>query len=217
MNLKRIAACLLLCVLLLSVAVPSVQAAPSDTVYVRKHVSLVYDNSGSMSSELDGIPNLKWTYASYAAQIFAGLLNETDSLTLTLMNHNSGTSTMDVNLAGDRQKQVDQLRDLTNFAKGGTPFASVTDARKVLEKKGLLADSQIGDNVISKSEQYWLVLTTDGQFENGNKSREELENDLEVLLKDYSNLQLVYFGIGAKGDNSDQAAHDLRDSSKRNA
>ena len=56
---------------------PTAQAAPADTVYVRKHVSLVYDNSGSMKQKQDNIKNLKWSYASYAAQIFAGLLNET--------------------------------------------------------------------------------------------------------------------------------------------
>lgn len=214
---KRFASWLLICLLLLSFVIPRAEAADADTVYVRKHVSLVYDNSGSMSQELDNAKNLKWTYASYAAQIFAGLLNETDSLTMTLMNENKGTKTLEVDLAGDRQKQVDQLRELTNYAKGGTPFNSVADAEQALIKKGLLADAQIGDNAVNKSEQFWLVLTTDGQFEDGTKTVEETERDLEALLKKYSNLQLVYFGIGTEGDNSDQAAIDLRNSDRLNA
>ena len=74
MRCKRIAVCLLLCVLLLSIAAPGISVAPADTVYVRKNVSLVYDNSGSMSMEIPGLDNLKWTYASYAAQVFAGLV-----------------------------------------------------------------------------------------------------------------------------------------------
>jgi len=220
MRFKRFVTGLLLVAFLLPTLASVGAAAPSDssdTVYVRKHVSLVYDNSGSMSSELDNAKNLKWAYASYAAQIFAGLLNDTDSLTLTLMNSNKGTKSLSVDLVGDRQKQVDKLRDVTNYAKGGTPFTSVSDAEQVLIKKGLLADSQIGDNGINKSEQYWLVLTTDGQFENGTKTKEETENDLEVLLKKYSNLQIVYFGIGTEGDNSDQSAIDLRNSSKLSA
>lgn len=216
MQLKRFVVFLLLVALLLPMIPPVTRTASSDTVCVRKHVSLVYDNSGSMSSDVDNGKNLKWTYASYATQIFAGLLNDTDSLTVTLMNSNKGTKTLEVDLTADRQKQVDKIRDITNYAKGLTPFASVTDAEKVLVQKGLLTDAQIGSNVINKSEQYWLVLTTDGLFENGNKSREETERDLEALLKKYSNLQLVYFGIGTEGNSADSAM-DLRDSAKLNA
>ena len=158
MKIKRLAVFLLLVAVLLPFALQRTQAAPADTVYVRKHVSLVYDNSGSMSSDLDNAKNLKWSYASYAAQIFAGLLNDSDSLTMTLMNMNRGTKTIEVDLQADRQKQVDNLLELTNYASGGTPFNSVTDAQQVLIKKGLLADDQIGDNGINKSEQFWLVI-----------------------------------------------------------
>ena len=75
MQLKRFVVFLLLVALLLPMIPPVTRAASSDTVYVRKHVSLVYDNSGSMSSDVDNGKNLKWTYASYATQIFAGLLS----------------------------------------------------------------------------------------------------------------------------------------------
>ena len=75
MGLKRITALLCVLVLLLCLAAPAVKAAEGDTVYVRKHVSLLYDNSGSMKMKLTGAKNLKWAYGSYAAQMFAGLLN----------------------------------------------------------------------------------------------------------------------------------------------
>lgn len=217
MRLKRLVVFLLIAALVLPAVQFEARANQGDTVYVRKHVSLVYDNSGSMSSELYNTKNLKWTYASYATQIFAGLLNDSDSLTVTLMNSSKGTKTMEVDLAGDRQKQVDKIRDVTNYAKGGTPFISLSDAEKVLVNKGLLTDAQIGNNTVSQSEQYWLVLTSDGRFENGKMTVEEMENGLEELLKKYSNLQLVYFGIGTEGDTSDQSAIDLRNSSKLNA
>lgn len=211
MKLKKLAVFALIAALLLPM-LPTAQAAPADTVYVRKHVSLVYDNSGSMKQKLDNAQNLKWTYASYAAQIFAGLLNDKDSLTVTLMNENKNIKKLEVDLAADRQQQVDKLRDVTNYAKGETPFNSVTEAEKVLVQKGLLADAQIGDNAINKNEQYWLVLTTDGQFDNGNMGKAALEKKIEALLKKYSNLQFVYFGIGTEGDTSKEAAIDLRDS-----
>ena len=126
MRMKRLVALLLLAALLLPMAPRFTQAASDDTVYVRKHVSLVYDNSGSMSSEEDSGKNLKWTYASYSTQVFAGLLNDTDSLTLTLMNSNKGTKTLEVDLTADRQAQVDKIRDITNYAKGYTPFVRMT-------------------------------------------------------------------------------------------
>lgn len=216
MRMKRLVVFLLLVALLLPMVPPVTHAASSDTVYVRKHVSMVYDNSGSMVSELDNGKNLKWTYASYATQIFAGLLNDTDSLNVTLMNSYKGSSSLEVDLTADRQKQVDKIRDMTNYAKGYTPFNSVLDAKEVLVRKGLLTDAQIGDNTINKSEQFWLVLTTDGVFEdsNGVKTQQETEAELEKLLKTYSNLQLVYFGIGTEGN---KTALDLRNSAKLNA
>lgn len=217
MRLKKLAVLVLVAALLLPMCLHRIQADPTDTVYVRKHVSMVYDNSGSMSAALNNAKNLKWTYASYATQIFAGLLNDTDSLTMTLMNPKSGVDTLEVDLSADRQAQVDKLLSLTNYAKGGTPLNSLVDAEKVLTEKGLLSDEQIGNSVISKSEQFWLVLTTDGRFENGTVTKEELEITLEELLKKYSNLQLVYFGIGTEGDTSDQQAYDLRESDRLKA
>ena len=207
MKRKQFAVLLLVAALLLSFS-PRTLAAPTDTVYVRKHVSLVYDNSGSMNDN----KALKWTNASYAAQIFAGLLNDSDTLDITLMNSVRGTKSLSIDLAGDRQKQVDKLREMTATADGGTPLESIWEAEKVLTKKGLLADSQIGDNGINMDEQFWLVLTTDGRFENGTVSQAQLESELEQLLKKYSNLQLVYFAFGNAGDDPDIAAYDLQKS-----
>ena len=217
MKCKRLIALLLICLLLLPCMAPIAQAAETDTVYVRKHVSLVYDNSGSM---MNNEKNLKWSYASYAAQIFAGLLNDTDSLTVNLMNQSKGNKTVEVNLSGDRQKEIDSLRNITKYAEGGTPFESVTDALNVLVNKGLLNNDQAKDKEIDRSQQYWLVLTTDGGFEKegflglttGVKSKSELESDLEAILKKYSNLHLVYFGIDTPGASASNRAVDLRDS-----
>lgn len=209
----------LLCVLVMlltsaAAAIPT-QAATGDTVYIRKHISFLYDNSGSMSMDIGKNDNLKWCYASYAAQIFAGLLNDTDSLSFTFMNKTGGKETLEVNLAADRQAQVDAVREATNYAKGGTPFDSVTDAHQALIKKGLLSDKQVGNNQVNQSEQFWLVLTTDGNFNNTTDT--QLVNKLKDLLSTYSNLQVVYFGIGTEGDTSDEAAKDLRNNAALSA
>lgn len=186
----------------------SVQADQTNTVYIRKHISFLYDNSGSMREELQGADNLKWSYASYAAQVFAGLLNDTDSLSFTFMNQTNGTKKLEVDLAADRQGQVDQILSATNYARGGTPLSSVMAAKDVLKDKGLLPDKEIGTGQIDKSQQYWLVLTTDGNFEH--TTADDVAATLETLLQEYSNLQVVYFGIGASGTNAKNVARDFR-------
>lgn len=197
------------------VALP-VQAAVGDTVYIRKHISLLYDNSGSMSMDIGAADNLRWCYASYAAQVFTGLLNDTDSLSFTFMNGvggKSGIKTLAVDLAADRQKQVNKVLNNTNYASGGTPFDSITDAHQALVKKGLLSNDQIGTNQAGQGEQFWLVLTTDGNFYDKNNKeipRSDVVKKLQDLLSKYSNMQMVYFGIGTKGDNSENVALDLR-------
>lgn len=216
MRIRRHIALLCVVVLLtLLLAVP-ISADQTDTVYVCKHISLLYDNSGSMSMNLHNTDNLKWTYASYAAQMFAGLLNDTDSLSFTFMNGAGSASSnrnLEVDLKADRQSEVDKIYSASNFASGNTPFDSISDAKEALVGKGLLSDSQIGTNQIDTSQQYWLVLTTDGNFKDGHGNDLPVDTvvaALETMLKDYSNLQVVYFGIGTKGDDTSEAAQDFR-------
>ena len=228
MSVKRVAALICALVLLCTLA-PAALAAQEDTVYIRKHVSLLYDNSGSMSMDLGNADNLKWCYGSYAAQAFAALLNDMDTLTVTFMNSQEGdrlrdsvTGKLPLDMAADRPAQVSELLKETSWARGSTPVQSIDDALQVLLDKGLKADSQMDGTESFRAEQYWLVLTTDGVFDysepgvgNGeNLSREEVENKLAQILEQYSNLQLVYFGIGTKEDDSDYKAVNFNRSDK---
>ena len=43
----------------------------AESFYIRKIVSVVYDDSGSMEGD-------KWAYANYAMQAFCGMLNSED-------------------------------------------------------------------------------------------------------------------------------------------
>lgn len=213
MNKRRLISliCLLALLVTLTLSVP-VQADQTDTVYVRKHISLVYDNSGSMSQAISGVDNLKWCYASYAAQVFTGLLNETDSLSITFMN-NLKVKQLTLDLSANRQTQVEKVLDATDTARSGTPFSSVNDALNVLIQQGLLSDAQLGSAEVDEGEQFWLVLTTDGRFndDRGNSYREnDVVSSLANILDEYSNLQVVYFGIGTRGDTSNQSALDFR-------
>ncbi len=183
-------------------------AAGESTVYVRKHVSILFDNSGSMREKLPGEPNLKWCYASYAAQVFTGLLNETDSLSLTFMDKEALEN---LDLAGPRQDAVTAVFDKTSSADADTPIASIGEALERLTREGLREG--LGAN--AAGEQFWLVLTTDGVFreEGVNLSAERVCDELEAILERYPDLFVVYFGIGAQNDTSTSKAVDFREGS----
>ncbi len=210
---KRFAALALALALLIGLWGPSVLTADAEedsTVYVRKHVSMLYDDSGSMSStKVEN--NLKWTFASYAAQSFAGLLNDTDTLTITFMNHSDERADqLTVDLQTDRAGQVANVMAATGtvFKQGNTPLDQVDTALQVLLDEGL------GQTGSGQSEQYWLVLMTDGIFTDaaGNELAEEtVLEKFTSLLEAYPQLQLVYFGIGAEGQSGSAPAKDFRE------
>lgn len=182
-------------------------ASSGSTVYVRKHISILYDNSASMRLPLQNdAPNLKWCYASYAAQAFTGLLNDSDTLDITMMN---GSPLHGIDLLNDRQASVDSVLNATSTAAGHTPIVSIDQARRVLSGHGLKEGSGTND----PGEQYWLVLMTDGVFtdaSNNDCSVEQIANELNSLMTEYPDMRLVYFGIGTENDETSNKAIDFR-------
>lgn len=194
--------------ILLLIPAFSVSAANTDsTVYVRKHVCLLYDDSGSMNYDP------RWSYASYAAQTFAGLLNDTD--TLTILRMNQGKLDVDLSKNADRAAEVTKILEGTQNPSGETPAKSITEARTILTQEGLKSDAELARVAEAAAEQYWLVLTTDGVFDDNNyknvKTEEEIAEQqksiqrdllgyLEKVTEGYSSLHLVYFGIGSKDE-----------------
>lgn len=201
--------CLLLLCLLFSLScLFSPTKALESTVYVRKHVSILYDNSGSMSERLQGTKNLKWSYASYAAQVFTGLLNETDTLSVTFMK---GDALTNLYLHGLRQDAVNAVLDRTSVSNGDTPISQIGSALSVLENEGL----KLGSGTNTAGEQYWLVLTTDGVFRENGQDLEpkRVAQEIEAIMKRYPDLHMVYFGIGTQYDTSNSKAVDFRQGS----
>ena len=146
---KRYLSVLLVAIMLLTMVSGLTFSASAESLYIRKIVSLVCDDSGSM----DGV---KWGYANYALQAFCGMLNSEDQLFITYMNaseKNGMYSPESVDLsAGGIQSSINGIRN--HNAKGGTPFASVEAAFSKLQS---VQDS-------NPNTQYWLVVITDGAF-----------------------------------------------------
>ena len=184
---KRILS-VLLATVMLACLIPCFSApVAADSLYIRKIVSVVYDDSGSMGSRLNS--NSKWASANYAMQAFCGMLNSEDELYITYMSNANNNPTylgaaVDVS-AGGIQQSVDAIRNHTRG--GGTPFAAVQSAYNRLLKT---QDS-------NPNTQYWLVVITDGEFETSKNYYQfddkgdpvYRQNSTEVATKDASKLR----------------------------
>ncbi len=166
-------------------------AVSAESLYIRKVVSVVYDDSGSM------LNNNKYAYANYAMQAFCGMLNGEDKLYITYMNGSKQGDKYypeEVDLsAGGIQSSVNSIRD--TISGGGTPYTAVEVA---YEKLKSVKDS-------NPNTQYWLVVITDGAFEiDGLDTPARIERHLNKEFKSYASdkmangthPQLTFMGIG---------------------
>lgn len=187
---KRIVSALLIAVCLASMLLSLPFTVSAESLYIRKIVSVVYDDSGSMSGE-------KHSYANYAMQAFCGMLNSEDQLFITYMNASRyGTThspeTIDLS-AGGIQSSVDSIR--SHKSSGGTPYSAVEAA---FEKLQSVNDS-------NPNTQYWLVVITDGSFDEFNymddsASKKYLNNTFEdytnTVMPNGTTPQITFLAIG---------------------
>lgn len=187
---KRVLSALLAFVLISSVLLCTPITVSAESLYIRKIVSVVYDDSGSMYGD-------KWAYANYAMQSFCGMLNSDDQLFITYMSHsqqstNYNPEKIDLS-AGGIQSSIDSIRKHTDS--GSTPYTAVDTAYNKLKS---VKDS-------NPNTQYWLVVITDGAFnEHDSMSNNERKNVLNTNFKKYAegvmpndtNPQITFLGIG---------------------
>ncbi len=187
---KRVISALLTFVLLFSVLLCMPMSVSAESMYIRKIVSVVYDDSGSMSGD-------KFAYANYAMQSFCGMLNSDDQLFITYMKDSQMSADytpekIDLGAAGI-QNSVDTIR--AHPEGGGTPYAAVEKAYSKL--KGV-QDS-------NPNTQYWLVVITDGAFdeheylsdqEKSEQLNREFEKYTNEVMPNGTNPQITFLGIG---------------------
>lgn len=187
---KRWIALVLALVMMSTVMLCMPLTASAESLYIRKIVSVVYDDSGSMAGD-------KWAFANYAMQSFCGMLNSEDQLYITYMSevlYNSGYEPEQIDLsASGIQSSVDSIR--RHYDSASTPFDAVETA---YEKLKSVDDS-------NPNTQYWLVIITDGVFDECNyMTVNEATNYLNDSLADYrketmpngTKPQLTFLGIG---------------------
>ena len=136
-------------------------------------INLVYDDSGSMIYS-DGSKVDRWCQAKYAMEVFAAMLGTNDTMNIYYMSdfESGGKWAPSISLKGadGAKTNVSKLHD-TVTAAGNTPFASVTSAYNDL--KNIQADEK------------WLVVLTDGQFQNAGNIKEyfnSVPDDIKVMF-----------------------------------
>lgn len=172
---KRLLSIALVIFVLLSLTITA--SADTDTaVRNKKIVSIVYDDSGSMAGN-------NWVQANYAMQTFASMLNKEDELYITYMNSMGGSQKIDT---ADLNNAVKDIRNHSDS--GGTPYSAV--------QEGISTLRGISDNNLNT--QYWLVVFTDGGFNDADLP--EVERDISSFAKETmpnnSNPSVYYLTLG---------------------
>ncbi len=185
---------LLLCAALLTTYVCLVFASEGNEILSpKKIISVVYDDSGSMASDN------RYVYTNYAMQGLTALLNERDELFITSMTDESNAHRYSLQ---DIPAAVKKIKNGFRPS-GGTPVKSIETALAALENS---KDTDI-------STQYWLVVTTDGLFDELNQfDPSDLQNKMDALkgktMPNNSVLNVIYLGMGnAMSIQEDPAQH----------
>ncbi len=186
---KRLSCVVLILILIFSVCAMNVSATENkENKTIKKIISIVYDDSGSMNNQ-----NEDWAYASYSLQNMIGLMNPQDELSVVKMSSPTQVVGFDLSTTASRAEGIKSVEGWG--ARGGTPFTAVqTSVDWLKSKKSEYADSQ--------SVEFWLVIITDGSFENGYPSN--MTNYLNELKDSMGNSKFegIFVAVGKKVPNS---------------
>lgn len=179
--LKKNICVLLLLVFVSTFAFPLMAAAESGSP--ARIINVVYDDSGSMYSN-DGVQVDTWSQAKYSMEVFAALLGEKDTMNVYYMSdyRNGTTSAPRITLKGadGASANVAKIHNQTTKA-GNTPFNSVRKA--------------LADLSNASADEKWLVILTDGEFEDGAMSKDEIDSFLSSKSDD---INVMFLGMGSK-------------------
>lgn len=185
---RRLAAGVLACVLLLSAMCISVTAVGATKRSTSRAIAIVFDNSGSMYME----QNKAWCRATYAIEVFASMMNEGDTLQVYPMyditvGGITYTSQNPFSISGGSDTSV--IQTMYSPYAGDTPIETIGDAYNGVKKV--------------KADEKWLIVLTDGAlfYEDEKELGTEKENGptkarLEEVLTEYNrDMNVLYLGI----------------------
>ena len=179
---KKLVCVVVAIVILLGTYNFSTFSAYADDNVPSRVVNLVYDDSGSMIVDDKGGKVDTWCQAKYAMEVLAAMLSENDTMNVYVMSDfETGTSNDPrVILKGTdgTKTNVKKIHNMVTTA-GNTPFNAVRKAEKDLKSV--------------KADEKWLVILTDGEFEDGAIGQRETDDFLSDKPDD---IKVMYLGMG---------------------
>lgn len=168
----------------------------NDVRYKKKIVSVLFDNSGSMDL---GRNNTE--LARYSLEMLATLLSEKDELYITPMNSNaySDGSAFEIKLDSKiKQSEIEEkiINNKALYANGMTPKSSIQRTIDVLTERGLLAAGDSSYTTTNEDTEYWLVMLTDGGFEDYTLA-DNVAGCIEEYIAGYTGLNSIYLAFGS--------------------
>lgn len=229
LSLFLLTAILLPCLCITPLSLASAEpGGTSEVRYTKKIVSVLYDNSGSMSNTKN--PDTKkyegdnrQYYAEYSMRMLMALLGTNDELYITPISNGQGgalsnqvsskENTIEVNLKTDnRQAEIERVmtEQYSVFRpSGSTPGMSLAAAVEALTSRGLMdkENQAYADDGV----EHWLIIMTDGVMDTGkNALGEEISNNLaakektekiiDKYIANFPSLKTVYMTFGAGVD-----------------
>lgn len=149
---------------------------------IKKVISLVYDDSGSMSNN-----GQDFAYASYGLQNIIGLMNPYDKLNVVKMSDKDRNIPFHIDNYETRKAELESVKSYRATGTD-TSFKTVETALEYLyDMKSMHGDDS--------SYEYYLVVLTDGQFDNYPKNLTEY---LSQIPKNFgsSSYNGIFIGIG---------------------
>lgn len=152
-------------------------------------IAVVFDNSGSMYD------NQAWCRAKYAMEIFSSMLHYDNGDVLKIFpmwpvttdgsKPSSGGSFSGIEIRGG--SDINKISNLYTVAPSNTPFAPILEANEALQA--------------SSAKEKWLVVLTDGAFNQVNRNdntRQMSSDDLRKRLLNISStgIKVQYLGFG---------------------
>lgn len=164
---SRIVSCLLVFIMLVMI-MPNVALAANQSSK-GKIINVVYDDSRSMYLNNE----TRWCQAKYAMEVFCAMMGKEDTMNIFAMNRSEVLA-----IKGSDSNRVEKVHAMTSMY-SGTPFSTVTKAGNALRNE-------------DSSYERWLVVLTDGSFDNTTQST------VQATLDGYnaSGIKTVYLAIG---------------------
>lgn len=145
-------------------------------------INVVYDDSGSMIKTNGNLVDT-WCQAKYSMEVFAAMLGENDFMNVYVMSdyEEGGTSApprLTLKGSSGAETNVKQVHQMLTHALN-TPFNTVRKAYDDLK--------------LAKADEKWLVILTDGAFEDGAFTNKQVE---EYLGNKAEDINVMFLGMG---------------------